>query len=43
MINEGKAPVVEPEMQDRIGAVVSDGRLCATQDAETAVIRVTSP
>jgi GDP-mannose 6-dehydrogenase len=38
MINEGKAPVVEPELQDRIGAVVSDGRLRATQDAETAII-----
>ena len=38
MINDGKAPVVEPELQDRIGAVVSDGRLRATQDAETAVI-----
>jgi GDP-mannose 6-dehydrogenase len=38
MINDGKAPVVEPELQDRIGAVVSDGRLRATQDAETAII-----
>ena len=38
MINEGKAPVVEPELQDRIWAVVSDGSLRATQDAETAII-----
>jgi GDP-mannose 6-dehydrogenase len=38
MINEGKAPVLEPELQDRIEAVVSDGRLRATQDAETAIM-----
>ena len=38
MINQGKAPVVEPGLQDRIGTVVSDGRLRATQDAETAII-----
>lgn len=38
MINEGKAPVVEPELQDRIATVVSDGRLRATQDAEIAIM-----
>jgi GDP-mannose 6-dehydrogenase len=38
MINDGTAPVVEPELQERITAVVSDGRLRATQDAETAII-----
>ncbi|WP_336489357.1 nucleotide sugar dehydrogenase [Methylobacterium nigriterrae] len=38
LINDGKAPVVEPELQDRIAAVVEGGMLSATQDAAAAIL-----
>ena len=38
MINDGKAPVVEPELQERIAAAVAGGMLSATDDSATAVL-----
>jgi GDP-mannose 6-dehydrogenase len=38
MINDGVAPIVEPELQERIAAVSANGLLRATTDGEQAVL-----
>src|SRR6185437_3476728 len=38
MINNGIAPIVEPEFQDRIAGVRADGCLRATADGRRAVL-----
>lgn len=38
MINDGIAPIIEPELQDRIAAVIAGGNLRATTDGCEAVL-----
>jgi GDP-mannose 6-dehydrogenase len=37
LISQGKAPIVEPGLDDIIGQQIASGRLCATKDVATAV------
>jgi GDP-mannose 6-dehydrogenase len=38
LINEGRSPVIEPDIEDLIGQAVASGRLRATHDAALAVM-----